>query len=219
MIKRKLALLVVLLALVGVLASMLVKPSRKPASTQVQLGSIVRLVAEGHTFCSGTVISHHMILTAAHCVVMSTPFGTITLDEPITIRDNDNIERGVSARPISVSTQTDHAILYGDFSKFSTRPLLTDPAKLTEIIERTAKPTFTSCGYPLGGNLYCSELKYVNRLDFFWSTSGTLQPGMSGGPAMIDGFVVGTNYAVTNEFSLIAPTFNILENVIDSEKE
>ncbi len=197
------------------------KPSRKPALTveSTLLGSIVRLTAGGHTFCSGTVVNKHTIVTAAHCVSANTPFGLMVIQEPISIRDNDNVELGVEAVPSFIDPQTDHAILRGDFSKFHTRELITDPTKLTAIIETAIRPTFITCGYPLGGSLYCTESKFLNRYIFFWAVSGTLLPGMSGGPTMVDGAVVGTNYAVQDQFAIISPTYNMLDSLIEANKE
>src|ERR1700692_2509663 len=68
----------------------------------IDLRPIVRLTKNGRTFCSGTVINSHTIVTAAHCVVQENPFEALTgptLKDEIEIRENDNLPTGVIAKP------------------------------------------------------------------------------------------------------------------------
>lgn len=177
-----------------------------------RLGAIVRLTTEGRTFCSGTVISSHLILTAAHCVSTESSFGTVTTSNNLNIRADDNVDRGVLAKVVYVHAQTDHAILLGDFSLFGTLPLVTDPVALTAIRNKTS-PMFVSCGYPLGGNLYCTDAWYVAPIQFYWAVDGVMLPGMSGGPTLYNGTVIATNFAVEGAIATVSPTYNVLESL------
>lgn len=183
-----------------------------------KLGSIVRLVLNGQTFCSGTVVTPTVIITAAHCVLVETPFGNMLRSGPIEIRGADNVPQGVFARPAAVVPQMDQAMLVGDFPIFSIRDYITNPLQLTKLREK-GDLQMISCGYPLHGDIYCTPLKYKAPLDFMWSVEGVLLPGMSGGPAMLlDGTVVGVNVAVEKEFSVISPIYNLNPSLIQMVK-
>ncbi len=177
-----------------------------------KLGSIVRLVDQGRTFCSGTVINDHTILTAAHCVLVDTMMGPMLNQDPIEIRVDDNISHGVFATAFFASGQMDQALLTGDFKLFEVRNYLSDAPKLT--LARTAEGNFISCGYPLGGNLYCSNTLFLYNFQFMWRVHGVLLPGMSGGPTMLqDGTVVAVNCAVEGADSIVSPIYNIDQNL------
>jgi V8-like Glu-specific endopeptidase len=180
----------------------------KPRVESDKLGSIVRLVHEGRTFCSGTIVNETTIITAAHCVLMQTPLGSFINDEPIEIRVNDNLPLGVFAKPYAARVQLDQALIYGDFHAFAPRKILTDIGKLNKYAD---KGTYMkACGYPLGGDLYCSTLYFDELYDFMWSVNGLLLPGMSGGPVMLrDGTVVAVNVAVEKDKTIISPIYNI----------
>src|SRR5271165_464611 len=172
-------------------------------------GSIVRLTREGRTFCSGTVISSSLIITAAHCVMEETPFGLMISTRDIEVRPRNNTDLRVEAATVYASHQMDSAVLHGDFSDFNNRELITDPAILTNIRSHTTK--FISCGYPLGGDLYCNYTSDPFPDNFAWKVSGVLIPGMSGGPTMLeDGTVVAINIAVEREHAVVSPTYNLL---------
>ena len=180
-----------------------VKP--KP-NTNGKYGSIVRLSRDGMTFCTGTVIQPNLIVTAAHCVLMDTPFGAM-LGGSMEIRPGTNVPTGVMAHPIFANQQMDQALLTGDFSAFNTRAYITEPAELTKI--RNGSKTFLSCGYPLAGNLYCTTLTYDHPENFYWAVKGVLIPGMSGGPTMVNGVVVAVNTAVEGPNSIVSPIYNV----------
>lgn len=177
-----------------------------------QLPPIVRLVTnDGRTFCSGTVITPNIILTAAHCVMTFTPFGAAMNTGPIGIRAFDNVDRKTTASAFFMTNQMDQALLRGDFKLFRPQPYITDPEKLEELSHHGRD--FVSCGYPLNGDFYCSKMTFVQRLNFAWALEGLLIPGMSGGPTMLaDGTVVGVNFAVEGKLSLVSPIYNVQKN-------
>lgn len=189
------------------------KAKEKVAEVPTKYGSIVRLVTDGRTTCSGVVISNTVILTASHCVMISTPFGNMMNTSLIEIRDQSNVPTGVFAKPYGARIQLDHAILVGDFTAFKKRQVITGVGNLNKLTRHDV--TMVSCGYPLGGELHCSTMLFRELYDFMWSASGLLLPGMSGGPVMLeDGTVVALNVAVLHtdsdhQMSIVSPVYNI----------
>lgn len=174
-----------------------------------KLASIVRLVGPtGHTYCSGTVVTKNIIVTAAHCLVQETPLGYMLNDQPIGIREDDNKELNVYGKAIFATSQMDQGIIQGDFSRFEQRSFSTDIQGTLSLRDKQ-NSQIISCGYPLGGDLFCTILHYQHQDNFMWSNQGLLLPGMSGGPAMIDGVVVGVNVAVSSESAIISPIYNL----------
>lgn len=174
-----------------------------------KLGSVVRLVREGRTYCSGVVIDPTTIVTAAHCVLINTPFGPwADEDTPIEIRGADNKFRSTYGRLKSASTQIDRAVIKGNFSIYQSSKYISDMAQSVAV--RHQGQRMVSCGYPLGGALFCNEMVYIKELAFFMTVKGLLVPGMSGGPTMLpDGTVIGINSAVEADYSIIAPLYNV----------
>lgn len=177
-----------------------------------KMGSIVRLVNKGSTFCTGTVLTPHTILTAAHCIATEGLMGEATIRTDIEIRPSNNSPVGVKATVYDIRYQMDQALLRGDFQQFSTRSYISDVGELT-ILKKRAK--LTACGYPLGGPFYCGAFFYKEPDNFFWRGSGVLIPGMSGGCVYDeDGNVVATNVAVTGPYSIVSPIYNLDMNII-----
>lgn len=187
--------------------------SKLPAAlVESKQGSIVRLVKDDHTFCSATVVADQLIITAAHCVMIETPFGPMMNASVIEIRGNDNKPVGVYATLNFATSQMDQAMLVGDFSRFEHKPIITDFAKLTAI--GSPGSTFNACGYPLGGDLVCTRLNFKHKAFFYWAVEGSLYPGMSGGPVMLpDGTLVAVNTAVDGENSIVSPIYNLTKNI------
>lgn len=180
--------------------------AQKPASDKY--GSIVRLVRNQHTFCTGVVVSAHTIITASHCVLEESAFGASINTEPMEIRLDDNEPIGVRARAYGARVQLDQAVLYGNFEKFTARKYVTSVHELNKLAKYDR--TLIACGYPMGGPLFCSKMYFQELYDFMWATKGLLLPGMSGGPVMLeDGTVVAINIAVGKERSLVSPIYNI----------
>jgi len=203
--------MVFLLSLGTAMAVVGVKSTAKtPDIKGPRYGSIVRLVREGHTFCSCVLISNDTILTAGHCAVIETPFGMFMNPDPIEIRQSNNKPIGITATVKSASSQIDRGILKGDFSRLEKSTYISDTTK--SIDTRVLGRQYISCGYPLGGELYCQLTHFVSNLGFFIAVKGkgNLIPGMSGGPTMLeDGTVIAINVAVDNEFNLLSPSYEV----------
>lgn len=171
-------------------------------------GSVVRLVMEGRTYCSGVVIDDTTVVTAGHCMVQDDGFQATINHEPVEIRAADNKPLRITGKLKSFSQQLDRAVLKGNFKGFYHSNYISDPEKSTST--RVPGNQFISCGYPMGGQLYCSRLIYQHDMGFFLATKGVIIPGMSGGPTMLlDGTVIAINSAVYDDLSLIAPIYNV----------
>lgn len=176
-----------------------------------ELAPVVRLVRDGRTFCSGVVVSDDTIITASHCVVEVSLFGAVVDQSEIEIRASDNNPIGVTARVKqgSISGQLDRAILKGDFRQFTPAPYLSDVETIVKAV-RVPGTKLVSCGYPMGGRLYCSYGSYTNGIGFMFELNNVLIPGMSGGPTMLlDGTVVAINVAVEGESAVVGPLYNV----------
>lgn len=209
---RKPYVLLLALSLVLIAANVYMLSTKKDALAQKR-DYIVRLVSEtGDTFCTGTVISDHTIVTAAHCIVVETSFGEMLRSTTIGIRNDDNKDLGVIAMPASASVQMDTATLTGNFKAFKHANYITDVTKLMQVATPGAK--LKACGYPLGGKLYCTTLLFKDIAVFQWSTKGALIPGMSGGPVFTEDIVgnqtvVATNAAQFDNLALVSPIYNL----------
>ncbi len=200
------------------LAIGLAKPETK-SNVSDKLSSIVRLVdaATGATFCTGTVVNDNTIITAGHCLANETPFGIALRPELIDIRTNENFNLNVKARAVWVTPQLDQGILKGDFTQFEHRTFIADVHGILNT--RQKQQPYVSCGYPMGGHLFCTSFLYQSIYGFRWAGDGVLIPGMSGGPTMTeDGVMVGVNTAMTDTQALVSPIYNIDEQFNQGDK-
>lgn len=166
----------------------------------------VRLVVNSDTFCSGVIASDTTLITAGHCVIGSMMY--LMSGIKTEIRRSDNKPTGIYATAGSASQQMDTGVMTGDFSSLFHMPVQTDPYKLYDALQHTSY--LISCGYPMGGKLYCKRVTYISAAEFSWLVLGQLIPGMSGGPVMLpDGTVVAVNSAVDGGYSRIAPLIGV----------
>lgn len=205
--------LVIVCTIIAIISAVLLVAAFQPRPRNIirllpnKYGSVVRLVLDGATFCTGTVIGPHTILTARHCVVQETPYMPPINREGIEIRPSNNADLNITAKVMSIRHQFDQAILEGDFNKFMTRPFISDVTELT-ILRKTSK--LRACGYPLGGPFFCTPVKYKHPDNFMWAAEGVLIPGMSGGCLLDEeGNIVATNVAVMGRYSIFSPTYNL----------
>ena len=175
---------------------------------------IVRLLTPSYSFiCTGVIISRHYALTAAHCVVDS--FNKIQTSKKYNIQPSDRSETIGDIAVVSVDLYRDVALLRGNFDLFA--PLMIDwSGILTTAIQDMR--AVSSCGFPSGGDFFCSALWYAGNYNFqMLFTGGPIYKGMSGGPVLAkhgDGFVViGINSAVTHNGVVIGPVVGAKETL------
>lgn len=193
-----------------------VKADLPTVDQDTRFGAIVRLVRDNRTFCTGTVVGPNLIITAAHCVVMESPFGIAFMPTEIEIRPSENVRTNTIAKIVYASVQMDQAMLTGDFRRYQAKRIITDPAVLAQTAVKDAH--FLSCGYPLNGDLFCNVTIFDKNDNFFWAVNGVLIPGMSGGPTMrADGTLVAVNVAVQGANSIVSPIYNITKNLAGSK--
>jgi Trypsin len=211
------------LAIAGIVfcAVLLHKPKPVTQKPTNKLGSIVRLVDHdsGQTFCSGSVISDNLIVTAGHCLIQAGPFGLVSLKtEGIDIRTDENYNLNVSAKAVWITPQLDQGLLRGNFHRFEHRGIITD---IHDILDTTkSRVPYVTCGYPMGGHLTCTYFQYERLDNFAWRGEGLLIPGMSGGPTMTkDGAIVGVNIAVDGPDALVSPVYNLDQEYSQGENK
>ncbi len=140
---------------------------------------------------SGVVIEGKQILTSAHVVLYAST---------IYVQGKDGGEK-VEARVKCIGASYDLALLtVDDDSFFATRPALALDTSLPK--ERDSVEVF---GYPLGGTNQSVTKGIVSRVDFVPSTyrsmllrvqiDAALNPGNSGGPAVVDGKMIGIAFS------------------------
>lgn len=172
--------------------------------------AIVRLhdTETGRFFCSATIISDHLALTAAHCVVRQSPFGIYVLQK-VDIRTADLPDQpGTPGLFVKGNPNTDYVLLSGDFTTYSKMKIISDTA---DIIKAVQNDHLIVCGFPAGGKLLCVPFYNANFENFKLRGDSFLYPGMSGGPCIDTdtGNVIANNFAVDGADSFVNPLIEI----------
>ena len=193
--------------LVGLLAcSRYSRSTDKYSVTLDQEKAVVRLhdMETGRFFCSATIISDTLAITARHCVIRQGPLGLYTVINVDVRSYEQRLQVGTRATVISADSHTDYALLMGDFKAFNKMKVI---SSTMEIYNAVKNDHLIVCGYPAGGELICIPLKNARFSDFKVIGDSFLYPGMSGGPCIdLDkNVIVGTNFGVDKEESFINP--------------
>ena len=154
---------------------------------------IVRLHnKDGGFFCTAIVVDIYHALTAAHCV---TEFAGNVMPEDITVKSNNN-QFITYAQAEGADAYKDSAIIRGDF-----RSVRSAHADLLGQYQPVIGSIVKACGYPSGQyELYCVEATIIGNVGFHIKAKGLpLIKGMSGGPVIYNGVVIGVNSAVTDD--------------------
>lgn len=170
------------------------------ASAMVRL-----LTAEGKFFCSGSVISDGLVLTAGHCVL-----GQTLLVQSLPNAKGETLV--AEAKPLMANGRADYGLVSGNFSGFAHLAIQVDPN--ADILYFPSK--YVMCGNPWGSTPVCYPVKREMKKYFdCFITEGQLYPGMSGGP-VIDlktGLVVAVNSAVGADGVLVCPLVGLYESI------
>lgn len=173
---------------------------------------LIRLHYESEDYqfnCTGFVVSNDYAITAGHCVGATS--GKIEQGK-IKIVDTNGNETGVFAKAVGFSTRLDVGLIKGDFKKFRKYKINERHSDLISRESAKFPHPYLACGFPMGGDKFCSDVTVIGVGAFFVVGAGELYPGMSGGPLLDESLneVVGINSSVPkgglNNFS---PLVNI----------
>ncbi len=197
-----------------------------------QTSSLVRLETPGtdgrkdRFFCSGSVISPTLVLTAAHCVMQGGAYEMPTMNPDIILIKSEKIKgkKQVIAAGIAyrANGRADYAVVRGDFRKFNIAPITTSNTLMYNLSQN-----LVACGFPWGAEKHvCYPL--VKRQNgklmksFAFGFDGFLYPGMSGGPVVdrASGLVFAVNSAVDpeNDELVLVPLIGLPE-LINGDRE
>lgn len=130
--------------------------------------SIVKLTNyKGQAFCTATVISPKLAVTAEHC-----------LGGAAFIQSTQDTSKTATIQYSLGRASMDLGVVVGNFSAFETMRLSISPYDTEDVSFPKA------CGYPFAGELYCINFSPVGRHFFQKVGSAAVYPGMSGGPVI-----------------------------------
>lgn len=168
-----------------------------------KLNPLIRLhTKDDKFFCSGTVISSNLVLTAAHCVNTLKTKKVLILDVEQRVK--------VQAEVIAFASEPDYALIEGDFSQFNAAPIET---RMQALLAETPRDVI-ACGFPRGETeSICETLVFQQFYVFKLALTGFYQPGMSGGPVVnpMNGKLVAINSAAGTSFVIAAPLIGIIK--------
>jgi Trypsin len=163
-----------------------------------------------HFFCTATVISDRLALTAAHCLIDEDDF---MIKDPIIVKLSDNTnknfrETGVVARSGAINIRADLGIIVGNFKNFNKIRINLHPGGFFNV-----RGPFIACGFAWGSNPgLCIPFIPKDNYEFKEGGIGRLYPGMSGGPVIdvASGHLVGVNVQVMNSGVAVVPTVGLI---------
>jgi hypothetical protein len=163
----------------------------------------------GNFFCSGTVVSNHTIVTAAHCV-MGYPREAAFIE--IRSPKNKSFNPPIYVSVLGANERTDQAMLYGDFRLFEKMEMEIAPQPIIDSFYRPDN-NIILCGYPYGGKLLCQPFKHPRQYAFQVQGESHVYPGMSGGPVfdLHTNKIVAVNTAANELYVIVSPLTEIFE--------
>lgn len=192
--------------------------------------SIVKLQFD-NSYCSGVVVSAMHVLTASHCISLSSKITNKYLRKSIWASVfSSNGEKVVKGKVIAYNDVRDLAVVKGDFSDFQAIEVDQYGQYFPQGIQDNG--VFLACGYPWGGPLYCTQVSPFGHSGFWMSFVGMgVYPGMSGGmlvrivqdvkidpltkqSSYVNRFIlVGIVVAVKGNYTLVSPTLSLLQSL------
>lgn len=184
-------------------------------ATNGKFPALVRLeYNNGIFFCSGTVISDELVLTAAHCIegaIEANAMGVETSLLVASLKDSKGETTKIKGTPIYADYKADYALIKGSFQEFNTMQIEVSPTS-DLLYKKNLK--LELCGFPYGSSSVCypslSEVKkYIRQFEL----KGQMYPGMSGGPVIdiATGKVVGVNSSMGEDKVFISPLIGLFQ--------